>query len=666
MQGQSISVQVQSDYLDRLSRCSPTTAIAELIWNALDADATEVTIEFARNSLGGLEQIIVRDNGHGLSVEKASSVFGNLGGSWKRHVKTTPSNRQMHGQNGEGRFRAFALGEQVRWTSVVLHDETFEGVSISGRRRSNNFLLERLSNVNTSGTTVTISQTDRACESLLKDHAIQRITQEFALYLRHYSDVVIAIDGIVINPKRIESRSEVFELDEVVIEGAIPFKPELTVIEWKVNMPRFLVLCDEGGFPLAEMPPGIQAPGFSFTAYLSSSYIRDASADNRLALGHFDPNLSTIVDNSKRVLRDYFRQRTASRAAEAIASWQREKVYPFSGVPSSPVEAVERQVFDICALSMSDYLPDFEKTAKKQKKLAFRLLREALERNSTALQSIFIEVLELPPEKQDELASLLKHTKLSAILRATKLVADRLEFLAGLEQIVFDPIHKKTCKERSQLHRLLAQNTWIFGEEFSLAADDESLNTVLKRHLKLLEREDLTGEPVLREDDQEGIVDLMLSKVIPQPNPIRREHVIIELKRPSVNVNSEVLGQIESYAFAVAEDDRFIDTGTKWTFIAVANDMTRDVRRRVNQKNRPSGLAYEAEDLLTYVWVFSWSQIIEQARARLNFFREALEYNATQESSRENLNRIYQNYIPSSFVIPPALGSVELALEDGA
>ena len=60
------------------------------------------------------------------------------------------------------------------------------------------------------------------------------------------------------------------------------------------------------------------------------------------------------------------------------------------------------------------------------------------------------------------------------------------------------------------------------------------------------------GEAVTREDDRTGIVDLMLSRVVPQPKSEEREHLVIELKRPAKKIDSDVASQIESYAFAVA------------------------------------------------------------------------------------------------------------------
>jgi len=49
---QTVSVEVRSDHLETLSRVKkPIFAIAELIWNGLDADATQVRVELERNEL---------------------------------------------------------------------------------------------------------------------------------------------------------------------------------------------------------------------------------------------------------------------------------------------------------------------------------------------------------------------------------------------------------------------------------------------------------------------------------------------------------------------------------------------------------------------------------------------------------------------------------------
>src|SRR5262245_36444860 len=115
---QTVKVEAQPDYLVRLANSSSAmAAIAELIWNALDADARDVDVSVRRNDLGGVDRIEVSDNGRGFDSMTAAEVFQRLGGSRKAHRRATEDGRLLHGKQGRGRFRAFALGGKVTWTS---------------------------------------------------------------------------------------------------------------------------------------------------------------------------------------------------------------------------------------------------------------------------------------------------------------------------------------------------------------------------------------------------------------------------------------------------------------------------------------------------------------------------------------------------------------------
>jgi len=95
--------------------------------------------------------------------------------------------------------------------------------------------------------------------------------------------------------------------------------------------------------------------------------------------------------------------------------------------------------------------------------LTFNLLRYAIETNPASVHSILEEVVGLPKDKQDEFAALLQRTSLTAMINASKIVADRLEFLKGLEFLLYDEKMKAALLERSQLHKLVSRNTWIFA-----------------------------------------------------------------------------------------------------------------------------------------------------------------------------------------------------------
>ena len=88
----------------------------------MDADASHVTVEFEFKDLAqDMSKIVVYDDGHGIPRNEAKQLFGHLGGSWKRLKRRTGTkDRMVRGQEGRGRYKAFALGGAVDWKVCYL------------------------------------------------------------------------------------------------------------------------------------------------------------------------------------------------------------------------------------------------------------------------------------------------------------------------------------------------------------------------------------------------------------------------------------------------------------------------------------------------------------------------------------------------------------------
>lgn len=317
-----------------------------------------------------------------------------------------------------------------------------------------------------------------------------------------------------------------------------------------------------------------------------------------------------------------------------------KNIYPYLGDAVTALEQVERQVFDIVAVNVAQYLPDFEVTPQKNKAFHLRLLRQAIEKSPEDLQLILSEVLKLPKRKQEELAGLLHDVSFSAIISAAKIVADRLKFLTGLESILFDADSKNRLKERSQLHRIIAQNCWLFGEEFNLSVDDQSLTEVLRKHRKILSDEIVVDEPVKHISKERGIIDLMLSRSIRRHKANELTHLVVELKAPKVKIDAKEVTQIEQYAFSIKKDERFRSVNTTWIFWVISDDYGDYAAERMNSHN---GLIHEKENIKIYVK--TWAQVLDENRACLQFFQERLEYQADKGSSLKYLQDNYDKLL---------------------
>lgn len=648
----TLELKVEQDHVESLAKVrNPIIAVEELIWNGLDADATRIDVTFVMNNLGGLSKVRVSDNGVGIDRGECEHAFGSLGGSAKKEMHTTPGGRAPHGKSGRGRFRAFGIGPTVTWTSRYKSDGVVRQFDIKGQRsflKSFEIGDEEEVEGERTGVEVTICNIAANHPSLLDtDKAVEELSKRLALYLRKYPGVEITYDDIKVDPSRLERYCQTYNLNLTDEEG-VEFPGEMTVIEWNSPTERALYFCDESGFALEECPPGIQARGFHFTAYLKSQLIPELFEQGAFAFEEGHPVVRTILDTAKDTLRGHFRGREAAQTIDLVKCWQAEEVYPYHPADQDPVTQATREVFDICAVKVHEYLPSFEKSEAKSKRLTFRLIKEALESNPESLQTILRQVLELPQEQQDDLAAILDRTHLAAIINATKTVVDRLDFVASLDSLLFGRF-KDTLLERRQLHRILAEELWIFGEQYMLGVDDQSLTNVLKEHIQVLGREDLVPEDTEDVKDLDGkqrIVDLMVHRQVPQLQPNHFEHLVIELKRPKCKLGQEELGQIEKYAFAVADDERFDKAQTKWTFVLLGNELSQFADRKCRVQGKEFGHIHASDDGSVNIYVKKWSAVISEARWRYHFFREKLELEVTTADGLQYLRKKHGNRLP--------------------
>jgi hypothetical protein len=644
-----IEVQLDPHHLETLSHATPLTAITELIWNALDADAANVRAVLVENELQGVVEIRVEDDGHGMTHDRAVEGFQSLGGSWKRLAGHSPGGRALHGREGRGRFRAAGLGSSVRWHTVARDpDDDARNLAFDVEMRIGDLAHVEVTDpeptADPTGTRVVVDGFAEPPAGLGGDGPVEKLTGTFGLYLQTQG-AHLRFGEVEIDPASIQAHRVTYEIPTA--EGREP--ATLTAIEWTRRVDRAIYVCNTDGMPLGDVPAGIHAPGFEFTAYLEWPGFAEDEALVLVDLG--SGATRDLLEASRERLREHFKERAAEETRRLIEDWKAEDVYPFSGEPAGHAEKTARDLFDVVAVSASTAVNSAD--SKPSRRLSLRLLREALENDPGSLHKVLTEVLDLKQDRLDELSHLLDRSSLTALIATSKAIADRLEFLRALESLVLDPDLSKVVKERSQLHRILAAETWVFGEEFALAADDESLTTVLKRHLALLDREELAQEEVLDQDGKRRIVDLMLARSL-QQNRNKREHLVIELKAPNVAIGPEQASQIENYATAVAQDARFNTVAVDWDFYVVSTQVrgTPDLRRQ--SENAPYGQIMNTKGIR--VWVYTWAEIIQEADHRMKFLRQQLDYQPDEDQAFAYLRETHAKYLPE----PLTEGGVDL------
>jgi hypothetical protein len=206
---QTIELEVQEDFLDRLATTRPVQALSELIWNSLDADAKTVRVEFDHDPSGLLQAIRVTDDGYGIAYDDAPTFFRRLGGSWKRERKRTRyENRILHGEEGKGRFRALALGRVADWhiripSSAEPAAPLIEYTVTIVRDRPRQATIsdpQPAGGTAHRGVEVVVSELFKQWQIEDSEEALNELTEIYALYLTDYRSIQLSIGGLKWTP----------------------------------------------------------------------------------------------------------------------------------------------------------------------------------------------------------------------------------------------------------------------------------------------------------------------------------------------------------------------------------------------------------------------------------------------------------------------------------
>ena len=369
-----IYVQARADHVASLASATPLSAVEELVWNALDADAREVRVDIVQNQLGGVEAIRVADDGSGIDILKAEDTFGSLGGSWKMAgaALTSAYGRRLHGRHGRGRFKAFALGTHVEWRTTMKAGDALLSYTLSGdAERPGVFHIEQATPGPATGTEVYVTGVRATADTLsVPAPAVQALAAKFALYLKAYPDVNVYFCGIPVSPVIVQRRTTDYT---VRLEGGQEAK--LEVIEWrrKFSGKGRIVFCGRDGFALHERPAGVRSgQPFSYTAYLQCARFAELAAENALVMDELHPEVRAWLDAARQTLKDHFRRRAEEEGAERLAKWIAEKSYPFAADDVSEA----RRRFDERVADLRAHLDGFDALPVAERTYLFNLLRD--------------------------------------------------------------------------------------------------------------------------------------------------------------------------------------------------------------------------------------------------------------------------------------------------
>lgn len=485
------------------------------------------------------------------------------------------------------------------------------------------------------GTNVVITGIRPEAERLRASKSVRAITEGLAEHLWRHPEVSVLLNGEPIDPADVAAETTHLGLDlsDVVAllgadpaasgtasgEGASP-AAELIVTEWEHNVRPTVSLCRPDGTYLGPIGVRVPAPGIAYSAKV----IWDGAdaVKSTLLLGNLSEASSAFTSAVRDRLREFFTDRADQARALLLATWKEEGSYPYDGRPQDEAEEAERDLFDIVAVTAAPVLNGSDVAGRT---FSFQLLRQALRTDGDALRRVLEQVLGLGDDDLNDLDELLTKSSLPAMIAVGKTAADRIAFCAWLRTILNDDDWVKTLTERGGLQDIIERNAWIFGDDWQTVVADRGLASGLER----LRADGLSGDGTISTvRDPEGRVirvDLLLSRAREAFG--RRQHLVVELKRPSVKLRKTELDQLENYVTTVVGDPQFNDGSVDWTFLLVGRECDEYVDRKRTSVDRPSGVVdrQRLDNGATYqVIVRPWAEILREADSRLEFLSNHL------------------------------------------
>ena len=191
----------------------PIQVIYELVWNGLDAGATQIDIRFDYNKLNGLDFVSIFDNGEGIDIVNLDNNFKKFNES----IKKNDVNKR--GAHGKGRLAFHKLCDQSVWyTRRDNYNAKIKIISSAIKRFEGKYITAKeqhltLSNLK-SGTCVELMCFGRA-DLPSEKFIFQKLSFEFGWFLTFNKSHDIKLNGKSIKVPDHDLHEATFKIDSV-------------------------------------------------------------------------------------------------------------------------------------------------------------------------------------------------------------------------------------------------------------------------------------------------------------------------------------------------------------------------------------------------------------------------------------------------------------------
>ena len=528
------------------------SVIGELVANSWDANATKVEITIPNEAIGPSSEIVLRDDGIGMSdadVRNKYLIVGRNRRDESAERTPQPHNRPIMGRKGIGKFSAFGIAKEINVESVkngegshfrMNYDELLENAD----NREIELPSENATGTVTKGTTVTLRDITKFQTRRIPIDMLRRgLARRFAV-IGAQNNFEVVINGKPISPedrdlKRLLEKDMNGELYLWEYED-VEIKPETgwTVSGWIGALERTSPTKDKVDRGIALMARGklVQEP-FVFDA-VGGQQFAFSYLIGELHVEFVDEEEDTIGTSRNALVWDTYSNR-------ALKEWGQKEVNRIAREWSAKRrQDNERQLQENqFYIAFQEKAAEFDKT--RASKLADRLIRQAIDKNpiadTTELEPLiqncldFLEfdtfweiandLTEAELEDPGKLLNLFREWQIVEAKEMERVTRGRIATIEKLQKLI-----KTNALEIPTLHKFLREFPWVIDPRWDLVADEISYTSLLREHFP--QNSDVP-------ETNRRIDFLCVSE--------RTNLVVVEIKRPKSQASVDDLLQIERY-----------------------------------------------------------------------------------------------------------------------
>lgn len=622
-------------------------AFCQLVDNAIQANATkiEITIDYTKGALSKspIKSINIKDNGYGVAQA-----------DFEKKIMEIGTVSKQFGQ-GVGRFAALQIGgkidiETVAWDQDLqsftkvnlpinvdllkkqrLNEINFptQETALSGNK--NSYYSVTINNLY-HGSQEKIAKKNQICQEFLEDNI------RLALFEQYPYEIFNETVRFHVNDTLLE-RSEFIEDSPTVKEAAFTdihgknqqinfYFYKIKLAENKVSV--FLQVDNNGIKSVAHK--------YNYTANLHTEdlgcwfiYVESPYFSNDLFR---NLDVSEMGDDGMAKLKAFVREEITTFFLSTNKTFQNftnklKEAYPTIYEEKESTSGTQQMIFEKVAYLIEDKYKLLGKS-DKLKDLIFPLIERSITDGS--ISDILDHILRADVKTTEKFRELLQMSGLAEVVHFSHSVGKKLEFLDFLHQICYGKI-AKCILERSQLHKIVENQLWIFGEAYNgtpqLWSDKNLLNTLVEIRAKYMDYEPSTEDDniIAHEDSSvNGITDLFFTSEKALDNGTR-EYMIVELKAPKCKISQKELNQIDRYAFDIEQHAAIPSHKVKFKLYLISSDYSAFAESKVRSAHAKTEVPFLFDtkpNKNIEVYVLTWADLMSMNNHKLSYMHEQL------------------------------------------